>query len=860
MPAAVVMVASYAASSVVAAAIGGGILGAVVGGLAAYAVSSVLGSALGMTDKPQGQAAGQSAGQVAQAERGLLVNTASTIDPICVVYGTRRWGGSRVFTEVGGSNNEYLYLVIAHCEGPVSAINTVYLGGVATTDAKFSGLVDIEKHLGADDQVASAWLISELPGKWTSAHVGGGVAYTILRLKYDSNIFNGIPVVTADIDGRIVYDVRDSTYKFSSNPPLCIRDYMTNARFGRAVPTSDMDDDSFIATANTADITYTDPASATHAQHTCNGVVNTDTNSLENIRSMLTSCRGTLLYSARGYGLLIDKAETPTTFEFNEDNIVGSWTIGAGSKRTRFNRVRGNWFNPDRSWQPDIWPADSSTFRVTDNGLLLEATIELPYTTNPYEAQIKTERHMRQSRFGKTLAFRATIAGMGCEVGDVVPVTHSTPGYVSKPFRVQRIGLASSDEVDVEMTEYDDSVYSDTPLTTPRTTPVTNLPDPFVVATPGAPSISDDLFETTGSAGVKARATISWSAGDAFAGDYLPEYRVTGGVWIVLPPTPGLTVAVDDIAPGTYEFRYRARNSMGVVSAYSATTTKEIKGLTAVPIDPSGLYLIASDGGYEAEWTRSTDLDVKIGGKAVIRHSTKTSGAEWNDGVIVKECTGDQTAARVPLMVGTYMLKFADSSSPPNWSVNAAMFVPSEALLTGHTTVATSAQHPTFSGTKTGTVLVDGVLQLDGAALLDDVAVNFDDIGTLFDAIGGISSSGTYEFDAVMDMTTAASRKFDITLTARRYEIGDLFDAKTDLFDDLDGMFDGGEINDCDATVFVSMTNDDPAGSPTWGAWTPVFVGDFYGRAARFMVEMTSGNSTHNIAISELSSRARIQA
>jgi hypothetical protein len=43
-------------------------------------------------------------------------------------------------------------------------------------------------------------------------------------------------VITADIDGRTLYDPRTGLTAFSRNPALAIRDYLTNTRYGRGVP------------------------------------------------------------------------------------------------------------------------------------------------------------------------------------------------------------------------------------------------------------------------------------------------------------------------------------------------------------------------------------------------------------------------------------------------------------------------------------------------------------------------------------------------------------------------------------------------------------------------------------------------
>lgn len=861
MPAAVVAVASYAASSFVSAAVGGGIIGAIVGGAASYAVSTVLGGVLGNnTQAPDQQQEQATASPVAQAERGVLVNTASTVDPLPVIYGKRRLGGTRVFTETSGSSNTYLHVIIAHAEGECASFEALYFDNLISTDARFSGQFTAEHYVGTDAQAASAALIAALPAKWTSAHKLSGVAYTYVKLTYNANAWHGIPVIAVDLKGRKVYDPRNASTAWSDNPALCLRDYLTNTRYGRGIDEADIDDDTFSAAANYCDALVSVPdgngGTTTQKRYTCNAILDTGRPAIGNVKRLLTCMRGMLVFSGGLYKLVLDKADTPT-FTFDEDNIVGAWSIKLGDKRSRYNRVRGEWISPTNEWQPDIATAESTAYRTLDNGLMLESQLDLPCTTNAYEAQMLAQRHLKQSRFGTLCSFRATVAGLLCEVGDVVNITHSTPGWTDKPFRVARIALLSSDEVEVTAVEYDDAVYDVDPLTEPRTSTTTNLPDPYTVPAPGAPTVTEALYQTTGSAGVKNSATLSWTAvDDAFVLDYLPEYRIAGGTWVALPPVIGTSIELLDVAPGTYEARLRARNALGVTSNYSPTRTKEIVGLTAPPPTPANFSLFASGGVYMAQWDRCTDLDVRIGGRVVIRHSSLTSGATWNNGIIVQEFNGDAVTGLVPLMAGSYMAKFVDSSD--NWSTVEAVFVPSEALLTGYSTVATSTQHPTFSGTKTNTIASGGELSLAGTANIDDMTDSIDDWIEI-DYIGGVELTGSYAFDATMDCTTVASRRVETAITAELFALGDLIDARVtniDAWSDIDGT----AVNDADATMYIRTTPDDPAGSPTWSAWLPFFVGDFDFRAAQFRLDLETADPSHNIKVTELTVRARIPA
>lgn len=864
MPAAVVAVAgmaagAWAASAAVAAGyvVAGGIGAGVISGVTSMVVSNVLGGVISSNQQQPQQQQQQTITPVSQVARGIMVNTASTVDPIPVVYGTRRIGGTRILTETS-SGTRYLNVILVHAEGEIDGYDALYFDGTLSTNGRFTSAFSAVHYNGTDSQAADASLVATIPTIWTTAHKLSGLAYTYLQFAFNQDAWSGLPVITVDMRGRKVYDPRSGLTVHSDNPALCLRDYLINARFGRGIATTDIDDTTISAAANYCDVLVSVPDGAggttTQKRYTCNAIIDTTRSSVENVRAILTCMRGMLVFSGGKYKLVLDKADT-SVFTFNEDNICGAWNISLGNKRGRYNRVRANWINPDTQWQPDIAMVESAAYRVIDNALMLESQLELPCTTDPYEAQMLGMRHLKQSRFGTIASFRATIAGLGCEVGDIVSVTHTTPGWTAKAFRVVRIALLSSDEVEVTAVEYDYSVYVVDPLTTPRTSATTNLPDAYNVPAPGVPSVVETLYETTGSAGVKARATVTWAASvNDFVIGYLPEYKLASSdTWTVLPQQTGLTLVLDDLAPAIYDFRVRAINVIMVRSDY-ATTSSTILGLTAPPTAVSGFSVSKIAGVAVGAWSLSPDLDVRIGGRIVIRHSPLSSGAVWNDSIVLDEFNGDAVSGLLPLITGTYMAKAKDSTG--NYSTSAVSFAVTEGTVTGWTTVYTTTQHTAFTGAKTNTA-VDGLtLKLDSASLIDDMATSIDSWPTI-EAIGGVSPTGSYAFDTYLDMATVATRRLEADIAATSFETGDQIDYRTNLIDGWSDI-DGSIVNDTDATLYVACTDDDPAGAPTWTAWLPFMVADVTCRAVKFKLDLSSGTATHNLAVSTLRVHAKI--
>lgn len=741
-----------------------------------------------------------------------------------------------------------------------------YVGRVTVTYRTASGTQSyyarIRHHLGATDQAADSMLVGLGEG-WTSAHRLRGVAYIVTSMVWDQDRYpRGIPNVKAVVKGKKLYDPRTGLTVWSDNPALVARDYLTAAA-GLGCTSAEIDDASFITAANVCDALVTiDAAGTTQKRYTCNGVVDVGQRPTDILQAIVSSCGGMLVWQGGKWIMHAGAYSAPVGATLTADDLRGPIKVSARVARSDlFNAIKGTFVDPARGWLPQDYPIQrNSAYVAADGGEEIVRDLTLPMTTSNIMAQRIAKLAMDRARQGIVVQWPGVPALLDVCIGDTKAITLPHLGWSAKEFRVIDWTLSETGAVDLVLQEEASGSYDWNygQATAIDTAPDTNLVSPFAApAAPGTPIIAENLYETSGSAGVRSLVRASWFASASpYIVDYILDHRASGqSSWTTLPGMTGLSADIFDLPPGPHDFRVKARNAMGVTSPWSATATVTILGLTAPPADPTGFYLIAVDGGYEAEWTLSADLDVKIGGRAVIRHSTLTSGATWNDGIIVKEVAGDAVGVRVPLMAGTYLLKFKDSSG--NWSENAAAFVPSEALLTGYTTVATSTQHPAFAGAKSNTALVDATLRLDSASTIGSMTTPISAWPKIA-SLGGIVAAGSYAFDAAMDLTTVAARRFDASITALSFDTGDFISFRG-LVSEWDSVA-GNVINDCDATLYIRTTDDDPAGTPAWGTWTPFFVGEFNCRAAQFRLDLASGSPTHNIAVSALSARARIPA
>jgi len=473
MPAAIPLLAGGLASGLA----GGGFLGAIIGGVVTFGLNQVLGPKapdFNFQDRA----------------RGLSANVSNPVAPLAVIYGSTRFAGDLVYAGVSGTENEYLDLIVAWGEGEISAINTIYLDDLASTDGRFAGLVDIYHHVGTDAQTVDTNAQANI-GPWGANHRLRGVAYSYVRLKYDPEVFAKIPVISAEIDGLLVYDPRDATTKFSNNPALCIYDYMTDQRYGRGIDPADIDTASISAAANACDVveaSYT--AGPTQARYTCDGVINIDQPSLDNLRALLTSCRAYMIHTGGKYRLIVDQA-TASSMAFDDSNIVGGFRLAFDSKQTRYNRVRARFINDAREYQPDIVIEDSSSYRTADNGTLLEKVIDLPFTADHYRARKIAQIELKQSRATQVIEFRATLDGLRAECGDVITVTAPTLSYLNKKFRVLQVALDTQETVKISAREYD-TVYTPSSLPQQAVAPSLNFPTVTDVTTEVVTEVEPD--------------------------------------------------------------------------------------------------------------------------------------------------------------------------------------------------------------------------------------------------------------------------------------------------------------------------------------------------------------------------------
>jgi len=383
------------------------------------------------------------------------------------------------------------------------------------------------------------------------------------------------------------------------------------------------------------------------------------------------------------------------------------------------------------------------------------------------------------------------------------------------------------------------------------------------------------IYDNLGIARVKIIVSWTNTTDNAYV-----RFRFENGNWESRLVEKSKQLEILDVVVGTYEIEIYSVSASGLRSVDPANLTVNAVGKTAVPSQVAGLNLIPiNESSAILQWDRSSELDVILGGQVFIRRSNKTSGAKWGDAVsifkprldpvtnkkIEQGVPGSSTQYIVPLLTGTYLLKFVDdggriSGSPGStdsaWDSVRVVVIRPEPTDRLRVVRVDETQDPPgtniiggFNGTKVDTVWESHFNSGKDALLL--TVTN-----------GATASSGTYKFYAPVDLGNVYSVNIQSILDTYSFGNETLWDDRTDWIDSWGDIDDVGAVisDKCNATLFLRTTNDDPTSSPTWGDWQEFSNVLVRARGIEFYLELTSADTAQNIAVTDLGAIIELQS
>ena len=394
------------------------------------------------------------------------------------------------------------------------------------------------------------------------------------------------------------------------------------------------------------------------------------------------------------------------------------------------------------------------------------------------------------------------------------------------------VGVAEDDEGNVEISgvAYRPDKFAAIEYGLQLQPPPTSVIDPFHIGPCSELKVVESKYQMSPVV-VGARATFSWLP-PLGAVRFLVVYQQASNSPVSLESVMP-SIDVQPTEEDVWTFTVVAVNAIGIRST-PATITVQLNALNQPPQDVQGFQLDIYNDNAQLSWRPATDLDVIVGGSVVIRYSSRMStSVTWEESNIIQQFAGAQSNGFVPLMKGTYLAKFKNSSGA--FSVNSAYVVSTTGPLRDYNLVADMAQHPTFAGQKVNTEVRTGVLYISQNPDQTVVAL-----------------TAQYYFAAPIDLGKVYTIRCSAYLDGAMYNTLDDVDKWPDF--DARPDVDGTKIDEGGAMVMASLTNKDPATAVAadWSTWARLVVSDLTFRAAKFMLaEVVPDNST-GIGITKL--------
>ena len=839
---------------------------------------------------------------------GILVNKRNSNDPLPVVYGTRRLGGNIVFLGTS-SDNQFLYVVLAMCEGQVARFTELYIDDVLyatytgsdssygtaqtisslasastsvptntsnltieTDHPVYSGTeeeegVETTHYLtnfaffnGTDDGLNATALtgMSELSSLgWTASHNGKGIAHAVFKFKYNSDAFNGIPKINFVIKGKLVNtNLSGSTYAYSANPAYVLYDYLTSTRYGKGLSASDINATAFTTAAgicNTSVTPYTGASS--EALFECHTALGNKTKLIDNVKKILSSMRSFFTFSGGLYTIKVEGTGS-SVLSITEDMIIGGIKVQGESKQKKYNRVIARFDNAEKNFQPDeaIYPPSDET----------NVGASYKYATmlaNDNDEELHFEMSMPctvspyQAEDMAELVLKRSRAGLQISFNATSEAQNLIVGDI---FQITHsgMGFSTSNFICMGITlQNNGSVgvkgleYSADAYTYNTKLQTASQPTTFLPdpKTVNAPVISSVTSEAVN----------------------VTEGNLNVIMTVTLRNTP-------DFFVDKYEVVYKkSTDSIYKSAGISSSTVRDIPVESGVTYNVKARAInslnyksayVAEDHyviGFTDPPANVADLSVDYQDQVAVlswtpntdldlafyqvRFSPLVSGATYNNSVIlVQKVSPPSNSVIVPAKAGTYFIKAFDLLGYQ--SITATSVIGTISTFAGANLVSTITESTAFAGTKTDVVVVDNALILDSDGLFDAKSGNFDDATGKFDEGDGVKSIGSYVFANQISLGAKYQGRVSADVITEQLDYAGNFDDLPIAFDAVAGLFDNASSDpDFDVKMFISTSDD----NSTYTGFTRFYDGNYEFRYAKFKLQLESNVSSTTPKITE---------
>ena len=303
----------------------------------------------------------------------------------------------------------------------------------------------------------------ETPSNYTT--VGGYPKMAWLDLTFTTQSeFSGNPTVSCVIQGRKIYDIRTKKTQYSTNPAMCLRDFILSKRYGLGKWFSEemLDTDSWKEAADYCDqiITFRDGSGALvkAKRYELNMVIDQKRTGLEWVQEILACFAGFLVYSDAKLKLKIEKP-TPVSYRFNDSNC-SDLKISPLKLSETPNKYEVTIIDPLNNWTSvKALCEDFADQKLRQR--IVTKSVNLEGVTSQNQA-LRLARFYRDYNLvcPMQVSFSTGMQGMHLEPGDVVTIDYHGV-FTGMPIRIAEIKETSKGTFEISGRQYNETIYGD---------------------------------------------------------------------------------------------------------------------------------------------------------------------------------------------------------------------------------------------------------------------------------------------------------------------------------------------------------------------------------------------------------------
>ena len=568
-------------------------------------------------------------------------------------YGKEKLGGAFGFYE---KQANFLHRLLIHCEGPVDAVESVWLNDKQVT---FTGsgavrevntapwvnfIVNIETKTGTTSQAASTLLrggfdqYTDFSSRWTTAHQLKGLCYSVIRVRGPTNpdafgkvLPNGFPDLRVILRLSSVYDPRTDASAWSDNSALCILDYLMNSR-GFAIAESRIDITSFEAFADVCDDDIPLKGGGTEKRYRLWGVYELTEEPREVLRRMLQTCDAELYMTPAGKVAIRGGIWEDPTVTITDAN-VRAYSYEQGNDRlAAFNRITLSYKSPDHDYQITETEEWNDEAAQALSGEVKAQDLTLPFVPAHGQARRLAKIMMAKGNPRHKLTLQTDMAGLDVLGERIIRVTLSELD-LEETFHVQRFEITGDlMSCTMDLVSLASSAYAWTAATEEGDPPPipTTLDDPYEDDDPpNVTGLALSLQRTEISPGVfvlRIIAEVDAPTNPEWLTQF--EYRLDGtsDPWVIMANgTTNFDGLSEILADGlTYEVR-AAHIGNGTIGTYATPETIVAVSNPTAPPAVSGLAVTPGTGTALVAWVNPNS--VNYFSTRVYRGATSTFGS-----------------------------------------------------------------------------------------------------------------------------------------------------------------------------------------------------------------------------------------